>query len=50
MSSPLTLHFFSTFLWKPAKPQDFENEKASFLKRVEELFEDIANKYAELET
>ncbi|XP_068676602.1 kelch domain-containing protein 3-like [Montipora foliosa] len=35
---------------KPAKPQDFENEKASFLKRVEELFEDIANKYAELET
>ena len=35
---------------KPAKPQDFENVKESFVKRVQELFEDISNKFAELET
>jgi len=35
---------------EPARPQDFENVKSSFVKRVEELFEDISNKFAELET
>jgi len=35
---------------EPTRPQDFENVKSSFVKRVEELFEDISNKFAELET
>lgn len=35
---------------EPSKPQDFDDVKASFVKRVEDLFEDISNKFAELET
>lgn len=37
-------------LTEPAKPQYFESVKASFVTRVEELFEDISIKFAELET
>ena len=37
-------------LLQPSKPQDFDDVKASFVKRVEDLFEDISNKFAELET
>lgn len=35
---------------EPSKPQDFDSIKASFVSRVEELFEDVSNKYAELDT
>ncbi|KAL9951132.1 hypothetical protein ACROYT_G043743 [Oculina patagonica] len=35
---------------EPAKPADFEDVRASFVKRIEELFEDISTKYAELQT
>ncbi|KAJ7386387.1 hypothetical protein OS493_008511 [Desmophyllum pertusum] len=35
---------------EPAKPSDFEDVKTLFGKRVEELFEDISTKYAELQT
>ncbi|RMX54907.1 hypothetical protein pdam_00015089 [Pocillopora damicornis] len=32
---------------EPAKPPEFDDVKASFTKRVEEIFEDLSNKYAE---
>lgn len=44
-----TNNFLFLFL-KPAKPADFEDVKASFVKRIEDLFEDISTKYAELQT
>lgn len=44
-----TNNFLFLFL-KPAKPADFEDVKASFVKRIEDLFEDISTKFAELQT
>lgn len=35
---------------EPAKPPEFDDVKASFTKRVEEIFEDLSNKYAEVQT
>lgn len=44
-----SLVFFWIFL-QPVKPDSFDGLRKSFKKRIDDVFDDLAAKYAELET